>query len=82
MLCTLVVPIGSYRDFLRAVATPGSLDQDNSEIGFSLDLDISIHSKQPDLSIHLLCSQTSRLLTSSLYLGVPVPRTTQCIRDV
>ena len=27
-------------------------------------------------------SQTSRLLTSSLSLGVPDPRTTQCIRDV
>ena len=27
-------------------------------------------------------SQTSRLLTSSLSLGVPVPRTTQCIRGV
>jgi hypothetical protein len=27
-------------------------------------------------------SQTSRLVTSSLSLGVPVPRTTQCIRDV
>ena len=27
-------------------------------------------------------SQTSRLLTSSLSLGVPVPRPTQCIRDV
>jgi hypothetical protein len=27
-------------------------------------------------------SQTSRLLTSSLSLGVPVPRVTQCIRDV
>jgi hypothetical protein len=27
-------------------------------------------------------SETSRLLTSSLSLGVPVPRTTQCIRDV
>jgi hypothetical protein len=27
-------------------------------------------------------SQTSRLLTSSLSLGVPVPRATQCIRDV
>ena len=25
-------------------------------------------------------SQTSRLLTSSLYLGVPVPRPTQCVR--
>ncbi len=27
-------------------------------------------------------SQTSRLLTSSLSLGVPVPRVTQCIRGV
>ncbi len=27
-------------------------------------------------------SQTSRLLTSSLSLGVPVPRTTQCIRGM
>jgi hypothetical protein len=27
-------------------------------------------------------SQTSRLLTSSLSFGVPVPHTTQCIRDV
>jgi hypothetical protein len=26
-------------------------------------------------------SQTSRLLTSSLSLGVPVPRVTQCMRD-
>jgi hypothetical protein len=24
----------------------------------------------------------SRLLTSSLFLGVPVPRATQCMRDV
>jgi hypothetical protein len=27
-------------------------------------------------------SETSRLLTSSLSLGVPVPRPTQCIRGV
>jgi hypothetical protein len=27
-------------------------------------------------------SQTSRLLTSSLSLGVPAPRPTQCMRDV
>jgi hypothetical protein len=31
---------------------------------------------------HPLDSQTSRLLTSSLSLGVPVPRPTQCIRVV
>jgi hypothetical protein len=27
-------------------------------------------------------SQTSRLLTSSLSLGIPVPRATQCMRDI
>jgi hypothetical protein len=27
-------------------------------------------------------SQTSRLLTSSLSLGIPVPRSTQCMRDM
>ncbi len=31
---------------------------------------------------HLSHSETSRLLTSSLSLGVPVPRSTQCIRVV
>jgi hypothetical protein len=31
---------------------------------------------------HLSHSQTSRLLTSSLFLGVPVPRATQCMRGV
>ncbi len=80
---------------------------------FSLDLDFSIHNKQPwtliSIKIHLTLtkdeasrvhlnldgapitskshthpshSQTSRLLTSSLSLGVPVPQETQCIRGV
>ncbi len=31
---------------------------------------------------HPLHSQNSRLLTSSLFLGVPVPRATQCMRGV
>ena len=31
---------------------------------------------------HPLHSQTSRLLTSSLFLGFPVHRTTQCMRVV
>jgi hypothetical protein len=38
-----------------------------------------IGSKSHTLPSH---SQTSRLLTSSLSLGVPVPRPTQCVRDV
>jgi hypothetical protein len=40
---------------------------------------VSITSKSHTHPSH---SQTSRLFTSSLSLGVPVPRTTQCLRDV
>ncbi len=40
---------------------------------------VSIASKSHTHPSH---SQTSRLLTSSLSLGVPVPRPTQCLRDV
>ncbi len=37
----------------------------------------------PMLSVNTVCAFAfSLLLTSSLSLGVPVPRTTQCIRDV
>jgi hypothetical protein len=43
----------------------------HSYIGFILAFASSIHSKQH-----------SRLLTLSMSLGVPVPRPTQCIRDV
>ncbi len=46
----------------------------------TLNLDgTSITSKSHTHPSH---SQTSRLLTSTLSLGVPVPRTTQCIRGV
>jgi hypothetical protein len=46
----------------------------------TLNLDgVSITSKSHTYPSH---SQTSRLLTSSLSLGVPVPRVIQCIRDV
>jgi hypothetical protein len=38
-----------------------------------------VSSRSPTQSSH---SPASRLLTSSLSLGVPVPRTTQCMRDV
>ncbi len=45
-----------------------------------LDIDgVSITSKS---HIHPSHSQTSGLLTSSLSFGVPVPRTTQCLRGV
>jgi hypothetical protein len=46
----------------------------------NLNLDgASIASKSHTHPSH---SQTSRLLTSSLSLGFPVPRPTQCVRDV
>jgi hypothetical protein len=40
---------------------------------------VSVTSKSHTHPSH---SQTSRLLTSSLSLGVPTPRPTQCLRDV
>jgi hypothetical protein len=47
-------------------------------ITFNLD-GVSIISKSHTHPSH---SQTSRLLTSSLSLGIPVPRSTQCIRGM
>ena len=51
----------------------------------SVTLRITLKIDGPPVSksyTHPSHSETSRLLTSSLSLGVPVPRTTQCIRDV
>ncbi len=51
-----------------------------SSLRINLNIDGSpIASKSYTLPSH---SQTSRLLTSSLTLGVPVPRPTQCLRGV
>ncbi len=51
-----------------------------SSLRINLNIDSSpIASKSHTHPSH---SQTSRLLTSSLSLGVPVPRPTQCLRDV
>jgi hypothetical protein len=47
-----------------------------------LNLNIDGTPITPRTHTHPSHSQTSRLLTSSLSLGVPVPRVTQCIRDV
>jgi hypothetical protein len=50
------------------------------DLRITLNLDgVSIISKSHTHPSH---SQTSRLLTSSLSLGVPVPRTTQCMRGM
>ncbi len=52
----------------------------SSVLRVNLNLDgVSISSSSHTHPSH---SQTSRLLTSSLSSGVPVPRPTQCIRDV
>ncbi len=59
-----------------------------SSLFFSPLLLITIKRHNPEQHItsrthtHPSHSQTSRLLTSSLSLGVPVPRATQCIRGV
>jgi hypothetical protein len=48
-----------------------------TSLGITLNLDgVTITSKSHTHPSH---SQTSRLLTSSLSLGVPVPRATQCM---
>ena len=49
---------------------------------YVLNLNIDV-TPTPSIShTHPSHSQTSRLLTWSLSLGVPDPRTTQCTRDV
>ncbi len=55
-------------DLAKASALPINLNLDGAPIA----------SKSHTHPSH---SQTSRLLTSSLSLGVPVPRPTQCVRD-
>ncbi len=47
---------------------------------FTLIINIIIYNIIPKSHTHPSHSQTFRLLTSSLSLGIPVPRTTQCIR--
>ncbi len=75
---------------------PTEVDMDNSgtnlkvKVGITLTKDVSlrINLNMDGTPItlrthtHPSHSQTSRLLTSSLSLGVPVPRATQCMRGV
>ena len=57
----------------------GNLLTNAAALRINLNLDgVPITSKSHTHPSH---SQTSRLLTSSLPLGVPVPRPTQCMRD-
>jgi hypothetical protein len=61
-------------------AKTGSILGKVSSLRFILNIDGSpIISKSHTHPSH---SQTSHLLTSSLSLGVPVPRPTQCIQDM
>ena len=61
-------------------AKTGSILAEASALRLILNIDGSpILSKSHTHPSH---SQTSRLLTSSLSLGVPVPRTTQCMRGM
>ncbi len=58
----------------------GNIMAKASALRVNLNLDgVSIASNS---HTHPLHSETSRLLTSSLSLGVPVPRPTQCMGDV
>ena len=67
-------------DFLQQLKSKVDLALTKAAVlRINLNLDgAPIASKSHTLPSH---SQTSRLLTSSLSLGVPVPRPTQCVRD-
>ena len=73
-------------DFRRAAVSAqlksrvGNILAKAADLRVNLNLDgVSITSRT---HTHPLRSQTSRLLTSSLSLGVPVPRVIQCMRGV
>ena len=77
-------PSGQFH-FLRAAFSQQLKNKDGlalakaAALQINLNLDgVPIASKSHTHPSH---SQTSRLLTSSLSLGVPVPRPTQCMRD-
>ena len=77
--------MGAFFHFRRAAFSSmfksrvSSILTKTSALRINLNLDgVSITSKSHTQPSH---SQTSRLLTSSLSLGVPVPRPNQCMRD-
>jgi hypothetical protein len=53
-----------------------------AELRITLNTDDTPIESRSRSHTHPSHSQTSRLFTSSLSLGVPVPRTTECIRVV
>ncbi len=80
----LVQPNSGLFHFLRVVFSPqvkakvGSTLTKTAALRINLNIDgTPITSRTHTHPSH---SQTSRLLTSSLSLGVPVPRSTQCMR--
>jgi hypothetical protein len=67
-------------DFCSDKSRVGNILAKAAALRITLNLDgAPTTSKSHTHSSH---SQTSRLLTSSLSLGVPVPRATQCMRGV
>jgi hypothetical protein len=80
-LCNLPVDSSTSRDraaFSSKIEVKvGSTLAKTADVRLNLNLDgVPITSRTHTHPSH---SQTSRLLTSSLSLGVPVPRTTQCM---
>jgi hypothetical protein len=76
----------SYSHFRRSTFSSmmkskcGNILAKAADLRINLNLDGSPITSQSHT--HPSHSQTSRLLTSSLSLGVPVPRSTQCMRDL
>jgi hypothetical protein len=69
----------AFASILKLESRVGNILANAAALRINLNLDgAPIASKSHTHPSH---SQTSRLLTSSLSLGVPVPRPTQCMRD-
>jgi hypothetical protein len=73
-------------DFLRAAFSSQLKSKIGNILAKSEDLRVNLNLDGAPITLrthtHPSHTQTSRLLTSSLSLGVPVPRATQCMRDV
>ena len=77
--CTITVARRSPHS-LQLKSTVGYVLAKTAALRINLNIDGAPIASR--LHTHPLHSQTSRLLTSSLSLGVPVPRVTQCMRGV
>ncbi len=77
--------MGAFFHFRRTTFSSILKSRVSSILAKAVDLRVNLNLEGASITsksrTHPSHSQTSRLLTSSLSLGVPVPRPTQCMRD-